>query len=55
MGAGHFTEDGKRGLLSHDQARSRAFRWGDDGMAGICDDHGMLCFGWRYGEANIQS
>jgi hypothetical protein len=29
--------------LSHDQARSRAYRWGEDGLAGICDDHGQLC------------
>src|SRR5215469_4036910 len=28
----------------HDQARSRAYRWGEDGLAGICDDHGVLCF-----------
>jgi hypothetical protein len=30
--------------FSHDQARSRAYRWGEDGLAGICDDHGRLCF-----------
>src|ERR1700756_1006191 len=30
--------------FSHDQARSRAYRWGEDGLAGICDDHGVLCF-----------
>ena len=24
--------------FSHDQARSRAYRWGEDGLAGICDD-----------------
>lgn len=29
--------------LPHDQARSRAYRWGDDGLAGLCDDHGQLC------------
>ena len=28
----------------HDQARSRAYRWGEDGLAGICDDHQRLCF-----------
>ena len=28
----------------HDQARSRAYRWGEDGIAGICDDHQHLCF-----------
>src|SRR5262249_51118381 len=27
----------------HDQARSRAYRWGEDGLAGLCDDHQRLC------------
>ncbi|OLP17764.1 glucosidase [Leptolyngbya sp. 'hensonii'] len=31
-------------FFSHDQARSRAYRWGEDGIAGICDDHQWLCF-----------
>jgi Glycosyl hydrolase family 63 C-terminal domain len=30
--------------FTHDQARSRAYRWGEDGLAGICDDHQTLCF-----------
>lgn len=29
--------------LSHDQARSRAYRWGEDGLAGISDDQQRLC------------
>ena len=29
----------------HDHARSRAYRWGEDGLAGISDDHQRLCFG----------
>jgi hypothetical protein len=28
----------------HDHARSRAYRWGEDGLLGICDDRGNLCF-----------
>jgi hypothetical protein len=28
----------------HDQARSRAYRWGEDGLAGISDDKQRLCF-----------
>ena len=28
----------------HDHARSRAYRWGEDGLLGICDNHGRLCF-----------
>src|SRR5262245_32924229 len=27
----------------HDHARSRAYRWGEDGLAGICDERGRLC------------
>jgi hypothetical protein len=30
--------------FSHDQARSRAYRWGEDGLAGISDDDQHLCF-----------
>ena len=28
----------------HDHARSKAYRWGEDGIAGICDRHQYLCF-----------
>lgn len=28
--------------FSHDQARSRAYRWGEDGIAGVCDTHGRF-------------
>jgi hypothetical protein len=28
----------------HDQARSRAYRWGEDGLLGICDRQARLCF-----------
>jgi Mannosylglycerate hydrolase MGH1-like glycoside hydrolase domain len=27
----------------HDHARSRAFRWGEDGIAGLCDRHQFVC------------
>ena len=30
--------------FSHDQARSRAYRWGEDGLAGFSDDRQLLCF-----------
>ncbi len=30
--------------FSHNQARSRAYRWNEDGLAGICDDGQKLCF-----------
>ena len=28
----------------HDQARSRAYRWNEDGLAGICDENQRICF-----------
>ena len=31
--------------FSHDQARSRAYRWGEDGIGGISDRHQLICFG----------
>src|SRR6185503_13617533 len=31
-------------FLPHDHARSKAYRWGEDGIAGICDNHQRLCF-----------
>jgi hypothetical protein len=30
--------------FTHDHARSRAYHWGEDGLAGISDDHQRLCF-----------
>jgi hypothetical protein len=32
------------GYLPHDHARSRAYRWNEDGLAGICDRHQLICF-----------
>ncbi|MEO8661302.1 MAG: glucosidase, partial [Bryobacteraceae bacterium] len=32
-------------FLTHDQARSKAYRWGEDGLAGFCDTHQRLCLG----------
>ena len=31
-------------FFTHDHARSRAYRWGEDGIAGISDDKQGLCF-----------
>lgn len=40
-----YSQDGNAwNYFSHDQARSRAYRWGEDGLAGISDDHQVLCF-----------
>jgi hypothetical protein len=32
------------GSFPHDHARARAYRWNEDGLAGICDDRQTLCF-----------
>lgn len=32
------------GYFPHDHARSRVYRWGEDGIAGICDRHQHICF-----------
>src|ERR671910_2273695 len=40
-----YSADGKAWeYLPHDQARSRAYRWGEDGIGGICDRHQYICF-----------
>ena len=40
-----YSEDGDAwNYFTHDQARSRAYRWGEDGLGGICDDKQRLCF-----------
>ena len=40
-----YSDDGNSwGYFTHDQARSRAYRWGEDGLLGICDRQARLCF-----------
>ncbi len=40
-----YSQDGNAwSYFSHDQSRSRAYRWGEDGLAGISDDKQRLCF-----------
>jgi hypothetical protein len=40
-----YSEDGNAwAYFSHDQARSRAYHWGEDGLAGISDDRQRICF-----------
>ncbi|NOU45679.1 MAG: glucosidase [Bacteroidales bacterium] len=40
-----YSADGNAwGFVTHDEARSKAFRWGEDGIAGLCDDKQLLCF-----------
>ncbi len=41
-----YSADGEAwNYLPHDQARSRAYRWGEDGLAGFCDVEQRLCLG----------
>src|SRR4029450_8262539 len=40
-----YSEDGNAwDYFSHEQSRSRAYRWGEDGLGGISDDKQRLCF-----------
>jgi hypothetical protein len=39
-----YSEGGKAWeYFPHDHARSRAYRWGEDGLLGVCDREGRLC------------
>eukprot|EP00741_Cyanophora_paradoxa_P005421 tig00000882_g5257.t1 len=31
-------------FVTHDMSRSKAYRWGEDGLGGICDRHALICF-----------
>ena len=40
-----YSQDGNAwNHFSHDHSRSRAYRWGEDGLGGISDDQQILCF-----------
>src|SRR5499425_3507069 len=40
-----YSQDGNAwNYFTHDQSRSRTYRWGEDGLAGISDDNQQLCF-----------
>ncbi len=36
------------GYLPHDQARSTAFRWNEEGLGGISDERQLLCLAWSF-------
>jgi hypothetical protein len=40
--------------FTHDEARSRAYHWGEDGLAGLSDDHQRLCFALACGTARVR-
>ncbi len=41
--------------ISHDNSRSKAYRWGEDGIGGFSDDYQKICFSWAFwnGKDNI--
>ncbi|MBP6488195.1 MAG: hypothetical protein KA274_10985 [Ilumatobacteraceae bacterium] len=39
-----YSDDGDAwAYFTHDESRSRAYRWGEDGLAGVCDNQQRLC------------
>ena len=36
------------GTSTFDKAKTHAYRWGEDGIAGISDNHQKLCFAWTF-------
>ena len=51
-----YSEDGNAwDYFSHDQARSRAYHWGEDGLGGISDDKQRLCFSLALWKARTRS
>ena len=51
-----YSEDGNAwDYFTHDQARSRAYHWGEDGLAGISDDKQRCALAWPCGMAKTRS
>ncbi len=45
------------GFITHDMARSRAYRWGEDGIGGLSDNKGHVCFAlafWNHTDSIIK-
>lgn len=34
--------------ITHEKARSYAYRWGEEGIGGLCDQDQLLCFSWAF-------
>lgn len=44
-----YTESGNAWeSIVHDQARSKSYRWGEDGIGGFCNSDQRICFGWAF-------
>jgi len=41
-------DDATWSYFPHDHARSRAYRWSEDGLGGVCDDHQLLCLAFAF-------
>jgi len=39
-------------FFPHDQARSKIYRWGEDGLGGVCDRHQFICFAFALWNGN---
>jgi hypothetical protein len=52
-----YSADGKAWEhFTHDQSRSRAYRWNEDGLGGICDQEQRMCFSlslWNGCDPNV--
>ena len=48
-----YSPDGNAwGYFPHSQARSKTYRWGEDGLAGICDRYQILCLAFAFWNEN---
>ncbi|MEQ9424920.1 MAG: glucosidase [Cyclobacteriaceae bacterium] len=44
-----YSRDGNAwGNITHDHSRSKAYRWGEDGIGGFSDDNQLICFSWAF-------
>jgi hypothetical protein len=44
-----YTEEGNAWeALTHEQSRSKSYRWGEDGLGGICNEDQRICFSWAF-------
>jgi hypothetical protein len=41
-------------FFPHDHARSKAYRWGEDGLGGICDRSQYICFAFAFWNGKIR-
>ncbi len=57
MCAAHSADGDAWSCLAYDKSRAKAYRWGEDGIAGICDRYQLLCFApafWNERDAHLK-